>query len=93
MISAVTCEGSCPALLRISPLQNYDLTIENVEYESILVSDDVQLGQSLVGMSLSGNEDVYTPGQEQLQFDMKLKTRRIGTENVDSTNWQSDKLG
>jgi hypothetical protein len=92
-ISGVICEGSCPALLRISPLQNYDLTIENVKYESILESDDVQLGQSLIGMSLGENENAYTPGQEQLKFGMELKNWQIGNEKVDSTNWQSDRLG
>ncbi|VUC29010.1 unnamed protein product [Clonostachys rosea] len=91
-ISNVKCEGSCPALLRIAPLQNYDLTIENVEYDDIL-RNDIKLGQSLVGMKISDDENAYTTGQEQLRFGMKLRNWRIGGEKVDSSNWQVEQLG
>lgn len=91
-ISDLTCEGSCPALLRIAPLQNYDLTIENVKYDNILTGD-VKLGQSLVGTKISDNENAYTPGQEKLKFGMKLKNWQIAGDKVDSTNWQAGQLG
>jgi hypothetical protein len=92
-ISDLTCEGSCPALLRIAPLQNYDLTITNVKYDNILKSADVKLGQSLVGMSISNNENSYTPGQEKLKFGMKLENWQIGGNKVTSSNWEADALG
>lgn len=91
-ISGLTCEGSCPALLRIAPLQNYDLTIENVQYENIL-RDDIQLGQSLVGIKISDNENAYTPGQEKINFGMKLRNWIIDGKQVDTTNWQAGQLG
>lgn len=91
-ISDLRCEGSCPALLRIAPLQNYDLTIENVKYDDIL-RHDIKLGQSLVGMKIGNDEDAYTPGQDQLRFGMKLRNWQIGGQKVDSSNWQSGQLG
>lgn len=92
-ISDLTCEGSCPALIRIAPLQNYDLTIRNVKYDNLLKSADPKPGQSLVGMSISGNENSYTPGQEKLNFGMKLENWQIGGNKVTSSNWQADQLG
>ncbi|KAH7113104.1 dextranase [Dactylonectria estremocensis] len=51
-ISDITCEGPCPALFRIAPLQNYDLSVSNIKYDALLKDDNVQLGQSLIGMKI-----------------------------------------
>ncbi|RTE68907.1 hypothetical protein BHE90_016718 [Fusarium euwallaceae] len=59
-ISDITCEGHCPALLRIAPLQNYDLSVKNVKYDALLKDENVQLGQSLIGMKISDQEDIYS---------------------------------
>ncbi|GJN82026.1 hypothetical protein PLIIFM63780_005563 [Purpureocillium lilacinum] len=92
-ISDVTCEGRCPALLRIAPLQNYDMTIENVKFDELLRDDNVKLGQSLVGMRISDQEDAYIPGQEKLKLGIHIKNWQIGGNRVDGSNWQVNQLG
>jgi hypothetical protein len=92
-ISDINCEGNCPALLRIAPLQNYDLVIQNVKYDNILKDNNVELGQSLVGMKISGNEDSFTPGQDQLKFGMRLENWWINGNKVDNSNWEANQLG
>lgn len=92
-ISNVCCEGRCPALIRIAPLQNYDLTISNVKYDGILEDENIELGQSLVGWKLSDQENDYVSGQEQLTTRLHIENWSIGGEKVDSTNWKADQLG
>ncbi|KAH6873851.1 glycoside hydrolase [Thelonectria olida] len=92
-ISDVTCEGRCPALFRITPLQNYEMTVSNVKFDDLLKDNNVQLGQSLVGMKISDNEDSYMPGQERLSMGLHIKNWRIDGQKVNSTDWQANQLG
>ncbi|KAH7160997.1 glycosyl hydrolase family 49-domain-containing protein [Dactylonectria macrodidyma] len=43
-ISDITCEGHCPVLFRISPLQGYDLSVRDVNFNALLKDYNAQLG-------------------------------------------------
>ncbi|KAH7243758.1 hypothetical protein MRS44_017116 [Fusarium solani] len=92
-ISDITCEGRCPALFRIAPLQNYDLSVDDIKFDALLKDDNVQLGQSLIGMKIGENEDAYIPGQDKLKLGLHIKNWSIGGKKVDTTNWRVDELG
>lgn len=92
-IKNVVCEGRCPALLRVAPLQNYDLHIENVHFDELLHDDQIQLGQSLVGAKISDQEDAYVDGQQNLTVGIHIKDWTIGETKVDESNWGASQLG
>ena len=52
-ISDVVCEGVCPALLHILPLQSYRLTLRGVAFPDGLQSGPIGLGRSEVSPFLS----------------------------------------
>lgn len=93
VIKNVRCEGICPALLRIAPMNNYKLAIENVWFESILDDDKIRLGESLVGTKISDQEDSYVEGQDVLDVDIDISNWRIGGQPVNDQNWQANQLG
>lgn len=92
-IRNIVCEGLCPALVRVAPLQNYDLTVENVHFDSLLKNDTVQLGQSLIGATLSESEDDYVEGQQNLTVGIHIRNWTIGNQNVNQSNWGPSQLG
>lgn len=92
-ISDITCEGRCPALFRIAPLQNYNLSVKNIKYDALLKDEKVQLGQSLIGMKISDQEDAYISGQDKLKMGLRIENWSIGGKKVDMTNWKVDELG
>lgn len=92
-IRNVRCEGICPALLRIAPMNNYDLTVENVWVESMIKNDTIQLGESLIGTKISDHEDSYVEGQDGLNLGIYIRNWGIGQQLVDSQNWQVGQLG
>lgn len=93
IIRNVVCEGLCPALLRVSPLQNYDLNVEDVHFDSLLKDDSILLGQSLVGTTLSEQEDTYVAGQQNLTVGIHIRNWTIGDQAVGESNWKSTQLG
>ena len=92
-ISDIYCEGRCPALFRIAPLQNYDLAVSGIKYDALLKDDGVKLGESLVGTKISQDEDAYIQRQDALRLGLHVRGWSIAGQNVDSTNWQADQLG
>lgn len=92
-INNLVCEGKCPALLRIAPMNNYQLNIDNVWYDDIFNDATIQLGQSLIGTKISDEEDDYTEGQDILDMGIKISNWRIGSQRVTQDNWKSDELG
>lgn len=92
-VSDMTCEGRCPALFRIAPLQNYNMAVSNVKFDALLDDDNVKLGQSLIGMKISDQEDAYTPGQEKLKMGLHIAKWTVAGTKIDSSNWEADQLG
>lgn len=92
-IRNIVCEGLCPALLRVSPLQNYDLNVEDVHFDALLKDDQIQLGQSLVGATLSDEEDAYVEGQQNLTVGIHIRNWTIGNQEVNQSNWGPSQLG
>lgn len=81
-ISNIVCEGLCPALLRITPLQSYkNFTIKNVAFPDGLQTNDIGIGQSIV------------PKQSGVTLDLQIDNWTVGGEKVTMQNFQSDKLG
>lgn len=49
-LSNVRCEGPCPALFRITPLQNYqNLVVKGVSFPDGLINGNIHTGDSMVG--------------------------------------------
>nr|XP_018906779.1 PREDICTED: dextranase-like isoform X2 [Bemisia tabaci]XP_018906780.1 PREDICTED: dextranase-like isoform X2 [Bemisia tabaci] len=96
-ISAVVrnlrCEGKCAALLRIAPMNNYDLRIETVRFDELLADDRARLGMSLVGTKISDQEDAYVHGQEVLRMGIHVRDWLIAGRRVCADNWRSEELG
>lgn len=88
-----TCEGRCAALLTIAPLQNFNVTMRNIHFESIFEDDKIALGRSAVGMNISERVNNYIPGQEKLTMGLHIQNWTIGGAKVDMTNWEADQLG
>lgn len=85
MISAelfdIVCEGPCPALMHITPLQNFNLTITNVAFPDGLQTNTVGLGRSEVWAA---------PG---VHMRLHVSNWTVRDEKVTMRNFQSDKLG
>jgi hypothetical protein len=81
-ISNVVCEGLCPALLSITPLQNYqNFNISNIAFPDGLQNNSIGIGQSIVHAS-SG-----------LEMRLTISNWTVGGEKVTMSNFQSDSLG
>lgn len=72
-VKNVRCEGICPALMRLAPMQNYELEVENIEMEELFDDEKLRLGESLVGVKISEQEDDYVEGQEPLDVSISIK--------------------
>ncbi|KAL2131941.1 hypothetical protein VTI74DRAFT_4423 [Chaetomium olivicolor] len=81
-ISNLVCEGPCPSLMRITPLQNYrDFRIQNVAFPDGLQTNSIGIGKSIV------------PASSGLQFDMTISNWTVGGKQVTMGNFQSESLG
>ncbi|KAI1041145.1 hypothetical protein LB505_013267 [Fusarium chuoi] len=81
-ISNIVCEGPCPGLLRITPLQSYkNFVIKNVAFPDGLQTNAIGIGQSIV------------PKQPGVTMDLEIENWTVGGQKVTMQNFQSDKLG
>lgn len=81
-ISNVVCEGPCPALLRITPLQNYsNFVVKNVAFPDGLQQNSIGIGQSII------------PAQPGVTMDLTFDNWTVSGEKVTMQNFQSDSLG
>ncbi|KAG5800688.1 hypothetical protein H9Q69_000247 [Fusarium xylarioides] len=92
-IDDVICEGICAALMMIAPMQNFDLEISNVHFETLHNDTKLRLGRSVVGMDAGEGMDNYTPGQGNLTLGIHIKNWTIGKVEVDKNNAGEDALG
>jgi hypothetical protein len=81
-ISGLVCEGLCPALMRITPLQNYrDFRIENVAFPDGLQTNSIGTGRSIV------------PPSSGLRFGVTISNWTVGGQRVTMSNFQANSLG
>jgi hypothetical protein len=81
-ISNVVCEGLCPALLRITPLQNYrNFYISNIAFPDGLQNNSIEMGQSII------------PASSGLEMRLTISNWTVGGEKVTMSNFQSNSLG
>lgn len=81
-ISNVVCEGPCPALMRITPLQNYkNFVVKNVAFPDGLQKNSIGIGQSII------------PAQPGVTMDVTIDNWTVGGEKVTMQNFQADQLG
>ncbi|CAO2653804.1 Nn.00g032150.m01.CDS01 [Neocucurbitaria sp. VM-36] len=81
-VSNVVCEGLCPALLRITPLQNYrDFKISNVAFPDGLQTNSIGTGRSII------------PASDGLKLGLTISNWSVGGEKVTMSNYQNSSLG
>ncbi|KAJ9656631.1 hypothetical protein H2201_008480, partial [Coniosporium apollinis] len=81
-VSNVVCEGLCPALLRITPLQSYkDFVIRDVAFPDGLQRDSIGTGVSIIPASEPG-----------ISMDLQIMNWTVVGQKVAMENFQSDSL-
>lgn len=81
-ITNVVCEGLCPALLRITPLQNYrNYKISNVAFPNGLQTNSIGTGRSII------------PASKGLELGLTISNWTVGGKKVTMSNFQTDSLG
>ncbi|TVY79605.1 Dextranase [Fusarium oxysporum f. sp. cubense] len=92
-IDDVVCEGICAALMTIAPMQNFDLKMSNVRFQTLHKDAELGLGRSVVGMDAGEGMDNYTPGQGNLTLGIHITNWTIADKEVDKKNVGEDMLG
>ncbi|KAJ6151534.1 dextranase [Penicillium chermesinum] len=81
-VSKLICEGPCPSLVRIVPLQSYrDFVVENVAFPDGLQRNSIGIGQSII------------PAAPGVEMDLQISNWTVGGERVTMKNFQSGDLG
>lgn len=81
-ISNVVCEGLCPSLFRITPLQSYEnFVVENVAFPDGLQTNSIGIGESII------------PAAKGVKMSMEISDWTVGGEKVTMDNYQADSLG
>lgn len=81
-ISDIVCEGSCPSLLRITPLQDYaDFLIENVAFPDGLQTNSLGIGESFITAA------------SEVTMGLTIANWTVAGDKVTMENFQSDSLG
>ncbi|KAL2824706.1 glycoside hydrolase [Aspergillus pseudoustus] len=82
-ISNVVCEGPCPGLFRLTPLQNYaDFEVAGVRYLDGLIGGSVPIGDSIIATT----DDTTYPGSEDLSMGLQIEDWTVGGEKVTMGN-------
>ncbi|KAJ5444783.1 dextranase [Penicillium daleae] len=81
-VSNLVCEGPCPSLVRINPLQSYrDFVVENVAFPDGLQKNSIGIGESII------------PAASGVVMDLQVANWTVGGKDVTMKNFQSDSLG
>ncbi|EHK27178.1 glycoside hydrolase family 49 protein [Trichoderma virens Gv29-8] len=96
-ITNVVCEGPCPGLLKISPLQSYDLKISNVEFQQELnpvseVAESYVKGVDDFGSGKMAIEiNNWSINGEKVTMDT-FRSNQLGKLNIDKQYWKQWKI-
>lgn len=81
-ISNVVCEGLCPSLFRITPLQSYrDFVVSNVSFPDGLQTNNIGVGESII------------PAASGVTMNLEISNWMVAGQKVTMDNYQSDSLG
>ncbi|KAK5258437.1 hypothetical protein LTR40_007899 [Exophiala xenobiotica] len=81
-ITNIVCEGICPGLMRITPLQNFvDFNIQNITFPDGLPTGEIRFGRSIV------------PAASGVTFDVQISDWTVGGQKVTMDNYRIDSLG
>ncbi|KAL3496459.1 glycoside hydrolase [Aspergillus germanicus] len=82
-VSNVICEGPCPGLFRLTPLQNYaDFTVSGVQYVDGLIGGSVPIGDSIIATTA----DTTYPDAEDLTMGLSISDWTVKGEKVTMEN-------
>jgi hypothetical protein len=82
-VSNVICEGPCPGLFRLTPLQNYaDFKVTGISYPDGLIGGSVPIGDTIIATT----EDTTYPGSEDLSMDLSISDWTVKGEAVTMDN-------
>ncbi|KAK2591700.1 hypothetical protein QQS21_010612 [Conoideocrella luteorostrata] len=95
-ISNIVCEGQCPALMRITPLQNYkDFVVKNVAFPDGLQKNNIGTGQSIIsaqpGVTMGLTIDNWTVRGEKVTME-NFQSQKLGQFNIDGSYWGQWKI-
>lgn len=77
-ISNVVCEGLCPSLFRVTPLQSYkNFVVRNVAFPDGLQTNDLGIGQSII------------PAAQGVTMNLEISNWTVAGEKVAMDNYQS----
>lgn len=77
-ISNVVCEGLCPSLFRITPLQSYkNFVVRNVAFPDGLQTNDLGIGESII------------PAAQGVTMNLEISNWTVAGEKVAMNNYQS----
>jgi hypothetical protein len=80
-VDGVVCEGPCPALLRVTPLQSYELSLRGLRFP-----------QGLQGHFGLGRSEVPA-AEPAVRMQLRIADWTVGGEAVTMENFQADRLG
>lgn len=81
-VSNVVCEGRCPSLLRINPLQSYkNFVVKNIAMPDGLLDNSLDIGQSIIP---------YAPNTT---MELEITNWTVGGEKITYDNYRSNQLG
>lgn len=81
-ISNIVCEGPCPALVRITPLQSYEnFVVKNVAFPDGLQTNSIGIGESII------------PAASGVTMNLEIENWTVGNQKVTMQNFQADSLG
>lgn len=81
-ISNVVCEGLCPSLFRITPLQSYEnFVVENVAFPGGLQTNSIGIGESII------------PAASGVKMNLEISNWTVTGEKVTMQNYQTGSLG
>ncbi|CAG8887960.1 unnamed protein product [Penicillium egyptiacum] len=82
-VSNIICEGPCPGLFRLTPLQNYaDFKVSGVRYVDGLIGGSVPIGDSIIATT----PDTTYPGAEGLTMGLSISDWTVKGEKVTIEN-------
>lgn len=95
-LSDLRCEGLCPSLVRLNPLQDFDnFTVDGVSIESFPPSD-TGIGMSMINKFTNGSGALVSiGGQSPGGVGLTIKDYYVGGEKISfaANNWQSTQAG
>lgn len=81
-VQNVVCEGTCPSLFRINPLQNYhNFVVRNVAFPDGIVDNSLEIGQSVI------------PYVSNVTMDLRISNWTVGGVKITETNYEVGDLG